>query len=61
MVKNLPANEGDTRDRGLIPWRRNPVFLCLENSTDREALRATVHGGHKEMVQFSSVQSLIRV
>ena len=45
MVKNLPANEGDTRDRGLISWRRNPVFLCLENSkTSREALQATVHG-----------------
>ena len=25
MVKNLPANAGDTRDAGLIPeWRRCP-------------------------------------
>ena len=38
MVKNLPANTGDTRDKGLIPgsgrfpgggraWEPTPVFL----------------------------------
>ena len=52
MVKNLPANAGDTGDTGLIPglgtsWRREwqptPVS-CLENSMDRGAWWATVQG-----------------
>ena len=44
--RNPPANEGDARDKGLIPWvgkmpssskwQPTPVF-CLENSTDRGA------------------------
>ena len=46
VVKNLPANAGDTGDVGLIPRsRRSPgkgdgnqlQFSCLENSMDREA------------------------
>ena len=50
MVKNLPANSGDTRDMGLIPGsRRSPgdgngnrlQYCCLENSKDRGAWRAT--------------------
>ena len=56
VVKNLPANAGDTRDMGLIPGSgRSPggsvefsgqptQYSCLENSTDRGAWRATVHG-----------------
>ena len=46
MVKNPPANAGDSRGAGSmvkIPWRKwqpTPVFL-LGNPTDR---RATVHG-----------------
>ena len=53
VVKNPPANAGDARDAGWIPgsWRSpgggNSNLLqysCLENSTDREAWRATVHG-----------------
>ena len=53
MVKNLPANAGDPRDAGLIPGSgRSPgggngkplQYSCLENPTDREAWRATVHG-----------------
>ena len=53
MVKNLPANAGDTRDEGLIPGLgRSPgvgnsslfQYSCLENSMDRGALWATVHG-----------------
>ena len=45
MVKNLPANAGDTRDKGLIPgsgkipWRRNweptPAFLPGESQGQR--------------------------
>ena len=50
MIKNLPANAGDTRDTGSIPvseedpQRRSqqptPVFF-LENPMDREAWPAT--------------------
>ena len=52
VVKNLPANAGDTRDVGLIPGLRrspggghgNPLqFSCLENPMDRGAWWATVH------------------
>ena len=38
-VKNLPANAGDIRDPGLIPWRRawqpTPVFLPGESHGQR--------------------------
>ena len=43
VVKNLPANAGDTRDAGLIPTsgrspeegNGNPFqYSCLENSID---------------------------
>ena len=50
MVKNLPANAGDS---GLIlgsgrspgGGNANPLqYTCLENPMDRGAWRATVHG-----------------
>ena len=53
VVKNPPANAGDARDVGLIPelgrfpgvGNGNPLlYSCLENSMDRGAWRATVHG-----------------
>ena len=53
VVKNPPANAGDSGDVGSIPeWGRspgeghgNPVqYSCLENPTDRGAWRVTVHG-----------------
>ena len=56
VVKNLPAYVGDAKDSGSIPeLGRNPgvgnsnllQYSCLENSTDREAWRATVLD-HKE-------------
>ena len=52
MVKNLPANAGESRDSGLIPGsRRSPggghtdPLQCslLENPMDRGAWWATVH------------------
>ena len=58
VVKNLPANAGDIRDTGLIPGsgrcpgggHSNPLqYSCLENSTDRGAWRATVHGVAKSL------------
>ena len=53
VVKNLPASAGDVEDLGLIPGSGrypgegnvNPLqFSCLENSMDRGAWWATVHG-----------------
>ena len=53
VVKNLPANAGDTRNAGLTPgsWRspgeENGNLLhnsSLENSMDRGTLGVTVHG-----------------
>ena len=53
MIKNIPANAGDSRDVGLIPGsgrslgegNGNPLqHSCLENSMDRGAWRVTVHG-----------------
>ena len=62
MVKNLPANGGDTRRHNFdpwvakIPWRRKgqptPVFL-LENSMGRGAWWATVHGAAKSRIILS--------
>ena len=53
MVKNLPANAGEARDAGSISGLgKSPggghgklsQYSCLENSMDRGAWRATVHG-----------------
>ena len=53
MVKNPPANAGDTGNVGLIPGSgRSPggghgnslQYSCLENLTDRGAWWAIVHG-----------------
>ena len=53
VVKNLPTNAGDVRNVGVVPGSgRSPEeghgnalqYSCLENPTDREAWRATVHG-----------------
>ena len=51
--ENLPASEGGIRDAGLIPGsgrspgggHGNPLqYSGLENSMDKEAWQATVHG-----------------
>ena len=52
MVKNPPANAGDPGDTDQIPGsgrslgvgNGNPLQYCLENSMDRGAWCATVHG-----------------
>ena len=53
VVKNLPADAGDTGDAGLIPGlgrfpregNGNPLqYSCLENPMDRESWGAMVHG-----------------
>ena len=52
VVKNLPANAGDSGDPRLIPGSGRcpggghgnpPQCSCLENPLDRGAWRATVH------------------
>ena len=52
MVKNLPANSGDSRDEGSNPGsgrspgegNGNPLqYSCLENPMGRGAWWATVH------------------
>ena len=57
VVKNLPANAGDTGDTGLIPGlgrcpverNGNPLQdACLGNFMDRGVWQATVHGVTKE-------------
>ena len=70
VVRNSPANAGDTRDTGLIPGlgrslgvgNGNPLqYYCLENSMDREAWRAVVYGVTKSRTQLNThVCTLLR-
>ena len=62
VVKNLPANAGDTRDTGSIPGlgtcpgegNGNPFqYSCLENPMVRGALWDIVHGVVKSWTQLS--------
>ena len=57
LIKNLPANAGDTRDVGSIPgFRRSPgvgngkllQHSCMEHPMNRGAWWAPVHGVAKE-------------
>ena len=61
VVKNPPANAVDTRDAFLIPGsgrfpgvgNGNPLqYSCLENSMDRRAWWAAVHGVPKSLTQL---------
>ena len=67
MVKNLAANAGDARDMGSIlgsgrsPGRENsnPLqYSCLENSKDKGAWQAIVHGVCKESVTTEQLTHL---
>ena len=62
VLRNLPANIGDKRDAGLIPWwGRSPGEVngtllqhsCLENSMGREAWWAIVHQAPKNQIRLS--------
>ena len=59
MVKNLPVNAGDAGSvlvSGRSPGGGNDNLLqysCLENSADRGAWRATVHGVTNSWIQIS--------
>ena len=63
IVKNLPANAGDTGDTGSIPGlgrspgegHGNPLqYSYLENPMDRGAWQATVDGVAKSWIQLST-------
>ena len=65
VVKNPPANAEETRDMGLIPglgqsiWvgNGNPLqYSCLENSMERGAWWATVHGVPKSCIQLEKIK-----
>ena len=69
VVKNLPASTGDKRDPGSIPGLgRSPgegngkplQYSCLENPTDREACRATVHRVTKSHTRLTWLRTLYR-
>ena len=59
VVKNLPANAGDTSlisGPGRSPGEGNGNTLqysCLENPMDRGAWQATVHGPTKSWTRLS--------
>ena len=63
VVKNLPENAGYARDMSLIPrlgrcpreGNGNPLqYSCLENSVNRRAWQATVHGITKSWTWLSA-------
>ena len=63
VVKNLPANAGDTGEVASIPGSRRPPggghasplwHSCLENPMDRGAWWATVPGVAKSRTQLSN-------
>ena len=73
VVKNLPANAGDTRDSGSMagsipglgryPGRGNgnPLqYSCVENPMDRGAWQAMVHRVAKSQTQLSNFHFLQR-
>ena len=67
VVKNSPANAGDTRDTGSHPWvgkiswRRNgkpPQYSYLENSVDRRVRQAKGHGATQNHTGLSTVHAV---
>ena len=63
VVKNPPASAGDARDAGSIPasgrspgvGNVNPLqYSCLENSMDRGAGWAIIHGAAKSQTRLST-------
>ena len=66
MVKNPPANAGDTGDAVLIPSQEDPLqekmathsSTCLENPMKRKAWQATVHGLAKELDTTEHTENL---
>ena len=68
VEKNPPVNAGNLRDAGSIPGlgispgegNSNPLqYSCLENPTDRGALRATVHMIAKNQTRLKWLHELL--
>ena len=67
--KEPSVSAGDTRDVGSIPGsgrapgvgNGNPLQSCLENSIDRGAWWATVHGVTKSWIRLSREQDITQV
>ena len=68
MIRNMPANAGDAKDKGSIPGsgrshgggRGNPLqYSCLENPMDRGAWWATVHGVAGSRTRLSNFTYLL--
>ena len=66
LVKNPPANAGDLRDMGLIPGSGRspgegngnpPQYSCLENTMDRGAWWARVHGVAKSQTRLKRLST----
>ena len=66
MINNLPTNAGDSRDEGSISGSgRSPgggngnlfQYSCLENSMDRGAQWAAVHGVAQRQTPLSTADS----
>ena len=66
VVKNLPANAGDIRDRGSIPGLggspggghgRPLQYSCLENPMDRGAWWVTVHSVMKSQTRLERLST----
>ena len=65
VIKNLPTNARDARDKGLIPGLgRSPgggpgkplQYFCLENPMDRGAWGTTVHGVAKSQTRLEQLR-----
>ena len=61
VVKNVPANAGDVRNKDSVPgWGRSPggehdtplQYSCLENPLDRGVCQAAVHRVTKNQTQL---------
>ena len=68
VVRNLPANTGDTRDAGSVPGSGrspeggcgNPLqYSCLENPLDRGAWQAMVHRVGHDWTNLAHASTLI--
>ena len=70
LVKNLPANAGDTRDVGSIlgserspgEGNGNPLqYSCLDNPMEGGAWWATVHGIAKSRTRLSDFTKVVNI